>query len=92
MKILATGTSSTTETSTGNTILTTTTNDSSGGNVDPCGSNQPKSIDATNTGILLSPNYANNAFYPNNAECTWLIQTGSQEAIKLSFLEFNLEE
>ena len=89
MKTLATGTSSTTETSTGNTILTTTT---SGGNVDPCGSNQPNSIDATNTGILLSPNYANNAFYPNNAACTWLIQAGSQEAIKLSFLEFKLEE
>ena len=46
-------------------------------------------IDATNTGVVLSPNYPN---YPNNAECSWLIEAGSQEAIKLSFLEFETEE
>ena len=77
---------SSTETTTGSTIITSVTD---GENVDPCGSSQPRLIDATSAGVVSSPNYPN---YPNNAECSWLIVAGSQEALKLSFLEFETEE
>ena len=78
-----------TETTTGTTLITTVTTDVDGGKSDPCGLNQPKIIDATNPGVLISPEYPN---YPNNAECSWLIEAGSQEAIRLSIIEFHLEE
>ena len=78
-----------TETTTRTTLVTTVTTDDDGGKTDPCGVNQPKIIDATNSGLLISPEYPN---YPNNAECSWLIEAGSQEAIRLSLIEFHLEE
>ena len=78
-----------TETTTGITFVTTVTTESDGGKSDPCGINQPKVIDATNPGVLISPDHPN---YPNNAECSWLIEAGSQEAIRLSIIEFHLEE
>ncbi|XP_055485025.1 CUB domain-containing protein 2 [Psammomys obesus] len=41
------------------------------------------------SGVLSSPEYPNN--YPNNAECHWLIRASGPAAVKLEFVDFQVE-
>jgi hypothetical protein len=41
------------------------------------------------SGVLTSPEYPNN--YPNNAECRWVIQAAGPAAVKLVFVDFQVE-
>ena len=39
---------------------------------DACGNNKPLKITNSTAGFIQSPNYPEN--YPNNADCSWLIE------------------
>lgn len=41
------------------------------------------------SGVLSSPEYPNN--YPNNVECHWLIRASGPAAVKLVFVDFQVE-
>uniref|UniRef100_A0A8C6RYY4 CUB domain containing protein 2 n=1 Tax=Nannospalax galili TaxID=1026970 RepID=A0A8C6RYY4_NANGA len=41
------------------------------------------------SGVLSSPDYPNN--YPNNVECHWLIRASGTAAVRLVFLDFQVE-
>lgn len=41
------------------------------------------------SGVLTSPEYPNN--YPNNVECRWVIQAMGPAAVKLAFMDFQVE-
>ncbi|XP_060222061.1 CUB domain-containing protein 2 [Meriones unguiculatus] len=41
------------------------------------------------SGVLSSPEYPNN--YPNNVECHWLIRASGPAAVKLEFVDFQVE-
>lgn len=41
------------------------------------------------SGVLSSPEYPNN--YPNNVECHWLIRASGPAAVKLVFMDFQVE-
>ncbi|XP_051044279.1 CUB domain-containing protein 2 [Phodopus roborovskii] len=41
------------------------------------------------SGVLSSPDYPNN--YPNNVECHWLIRASGPAAVKLVFMDFQVE-
>ena len=55
----------------------------------PCGRNQPEIINASYKGNISSPGYPNE--YPNNADCSWLLQTNADDVIQLNVMEFDLE-
>ena len=55
----------------------------------PCGTNQPEVINASYAGHISSPGYPNE--YPNNADCSWLLQTNADDLIQLTIMEFDLE-
>ena len=55
----------------------------------PCGSHQPEIINASYAGHISSPGYPNE--YPNNADCSWLLQTNADDVIQLTIMEFDLE-
>ena len=55
----------------------------------PCGTNQPEIINASNAGHISSPGYPNE--YPNDADCSWLLQTKSDDVVQLTIMDFDLE-
>ena len=55
----------------------------------PCGTNQPEVINASYAGHISSPGYPNK--YPNNADCSWLLQANSDDVVQLTITEFDLE-
>ena len=43
------------------------------------------------TGVIVSPGYNEANNYPNYADCSWHIRVGDGKVVKLTFVEFNLE-
>ena len=55
---------------------------------DPCGEYRPLSIDLSSKQIS-SPNFPQN--YPNNINCSWMIDTNEPRRIVLVFTDFDIE-
>ena len=55
----------------------------------PCGTHQPLVINASAVGHISSPGYPNK--YPNNADCSWLLQANADDVVQLTIMEFDLE-
>ena len=56
---------------------------------DPCGENRPLNIDLSSKQIS-SPNFPQN--YPNNVNCSWIINTNEPSRIILVFTDFDIEK
>ena len=57
---------------------------------DPCGIDKPRVISDSPFGEITSPNYPGN--YPDDADCQWQITVDSGSIIRLTFVEFDVED
>ena len=79
----------TTSTTLTTSIQVKTSTDHSPHFTDPCGVHQPAIFNTTLPRNILSPNFPQ--VYPNDLDCSWIIQTHNLSSIKLTFSHFELE-
>ena len=61
-----------------------------GDTTDPCGPDKPSVIMNSPIGEITSPDYPSD--YPNDADCEWHITVDPGFVIRLTFLEFDVED